>query len=808
MRSLSRTAILALAALLPAVPSRGQMFIERSVNVGGMFGDRFTWRDGSGLLRSAFLAHNNGQVGPDGTRGGELREFSYELSPGTLRIARASGSGGFGFLVSHPSNKGNCTGGGDPSSLGHFLPGQWSRVFEGRHHAIFRFTQSYPRYCTTTFPPAQHNLPTTIDWMFATGRDHPLWAVTWDLSGVPADVLEDDSRAPYGELLFDGAANEGLHSVIAGVGWGDRYKFVSTNTPVTYNSNWTWNTPNTVPYVKLWTTAVDATMGTVQTQTIVQQDAGGYWGVNRWNSTSAAGAGCLDPSHVMLCDYNWPYQSINYSLPWYEPDTPTNNTRLAWGTNLGFLGSSQYRIHGSAWYGGPLPDTFAPGHPRKSYSTNIVLGRHSVDPVGAQVAQIEAAQGTALTAAIGSVALSGPAGVSRGDAVTYAPAGWNHVYGAWGLRAASNQVDANFSVGALPLARPLIIVSNWTGAMPRVFVNGAAQAQDIGYFPSQRPGARELWMTLNRNLVGFANRLEILPSIAQPEALVLVDDNGVLQPNETVVVAPRWLNSGPAVSLTGTASNFTGPAGATHTIVDGAAAYGTLATGARATCSDCYAMTVSASSRPVQHWDATFDEAVAPATTVKTWALHVGDSFADVPAGYPFYANVEALLHNGVTAGCSSTSYCPASPVLRSQMAVFLLRAKEGGGYAAPAWTGATFTDVPNDFFGPFIEELARRGITSGCTPTEYCPGQPVLRAQMAVFLLRTLLGADYVPPAWTGMFTDVPNDFFGPFIEDLARRGITGGCTATEYCPGAPVTRVQMAAFLARTFGLSVYGP
>lgn len=47
-------------------------------------------------------------------------------------------------------------------------------------------------------------------------------------------------------------------------------------------------------------------------------------------------------------------------------------------------------------------------------------------------------------------------------------------------------------------------------------------------------------------------------------------------------------------------------------------------------------------------------------------------------------------------------------------------------------------------------------------------------------------------------MFDDVPADsLFCPFIEELARRGITGGCGGGNFCPGDAVTRAQMAAFI-----------
>jgi len=43
----------------------------------------------------------------------------------------------------------------------------------------------------------------------------------------------------------------------------------------------------------------------------------------------------------------------------------------------------------------------------------------------------------------------------------------------------------------------------------------------------------------------------------------------------------------------------------------------------------------------------------------------------------------------------------------------------------------------------------------------------------------------------------------FFQFIEALAAAGITGGCGNGNYCPDNPVTRGQMAVFLAKALGL-----
>jgi len=179
--------------------------------------------------------------------------------------------------------------------------------------------------------------------------------------------------------------------------------------------------------------------------------------------------------------------------------------------------------------------------------------------------------------------------------------------------------------------------------------------------------------------------------------------------------------------------------------------------------------------------------------------------FWDVPSTDPFYTYICTIAADGITAGCGSGDYCPDAAALRKQMAVFLLKAKEGVSYVPPPAVGI-FTDVPaSDPFAPWIEELYHRGVVAGCGDgTIYCPNDPVRRQQTAVFLLKTLLGSPYVPPACAGLFRDVPcSSPFAVWIEDLYTRGIAGGCGGGDYCPTNPTTRGQMAVFLTKTFSL-----
>jgi hypothetical protein len=191
-----------------------------------------------------------------------------------------------------------------------------------------------------------------------------------------------------------------------------------------------------------------------------------------------------------------------------------------------------------------------------------------------------------------------------------------------------------------------------------------------------------------------------------------------------------------------------------------------------------------------------------------TGTVVVPPRFADVPSSSPFFPFVEALFNAGVTGGCGGGSFCPGTAVTREQMAVFLLTAVEGPGFTPPACAAQVFNDVPcASPFAPWINELAARGITGGCGGGNYCPGTVVTREQMAVFLIATADG-----PASTPMdcvsppFDDVPcSNPFARWIAALVERGVTGGCGNNNYCPGNSVTREQMSVFLSTLFDFPV---
>jgi len=177
-------------------------------------------------------------------------------------------------------------------------------------------------------------------------------------------------------------------------------------------------------------------------------------------------------------------------------------------------------------------------------------------------------------------------------------------------------------------------------------------------------------------------------------------------------------------------------------------------------------------------------------------------SFGDVPTDDTFFANIEWLAFQGITKGCNppdNTMFCPDAPVTRGQMAAFMHRALED--VLNPA-RPVTFKDVQDSVFVADIEWLGATGITKGCNPPAndlYCPDDQVTRGQMAAFLARAF---NYTEGVGSDPFTDDDESVFEGDIERLAEAGVTLGCNPPvndQFCPDAPVTRAQMAAFLYR---------
>ena len=156
-----------------------------------------------------------------------------------------------------------------------------------------------------------------------------------------------------------------------------------------------------------------------------------------------------------------------------------------------------------------------------------------------------------------------------------------------------------------------------------------------------------------------------------------------------------------------------------------------------------------------------------------------------------FVTEIAWMAGAGITRGCSGHEFCPKDVVTREQMAVFIARALD----LPRAINPHPFTDIGDSPAQGQIASVWDFAITTGCTPTLFCPDEPVTREQMAAFLDRAY-EFDRTP---TDFFIDDESSFAEPEINRAAAAGVTTGCTATTYCPKTTVTREQMAAFIYR---------
>ena len=173
--------------------------------------------------------------------------------------------------------------------------------------------------------------------------------------------------------------------------------------------------------------------------------------------------------------------------------------------------------------------------------------------------------------------------------------------------------------------------------------------------------------------------------------------------------------------------------------------------------------------------------------------------FSDLDEAGSHRAGVEELAETGVLAGtlCAPGEFCPGEPLARWVMAVWLVRVLDS---TDPVGSDTRFADVGSDeWWAPYVERLAVLGVTTGCAtgPARYCPHDSVTRAQMATFLTRAFdLGA-----ASSFGFVDTEGNTHAASIDALAVAGVTAGCATgpARYCPADSVTRAQMATFLTR---------
>lgn len=476
------------------------------------------WRDARGADRAMTL-------------GGYLYQYDFSFDDNQNVVLRSAnddawGHEGFGYVVSHNSQNGN-----SPLGKANVPTRVETKVLLGGHHALHRVELFYDRNKEGGGNGIQ--IPVVIEWMVATGRDHPVWAVTWkageiiNLNNINLDAYRMDVRGPYGSLNFDGAASRNQGDAIGGVAWGDcGYRFTTTDAQLTMNSPWTYNTANSVNFTRAWTANVNAEMGIVQTRGIdkemgygdrvVGRERGATSAANFLNKGDCTGFGD-NRNYVMPCINGWPYQLMNYD--WYfggtKPLGEASGTKLiAWGSPYGWLGASSFDLFDYSGKGDGRGD--------RSYATFIVLGpKARYNPqngawdrpgdVELAIRSIEALAGATITnvtkGEVAALAAKGPGALQQKNLVS----GYNDTYAAHYLKAADNQAAFTFTPPpGTAIRNPVFVVQNYTlRTRPAITVDGAPVSVNsgddaAGAFVSLDEETKELWVTLNRTISAAA----------------------------------------------------------------------------------------------------------------------------------------------------------------------------------------------------------------------------------------------------------------------------------------------------------------
>ncbi len=389
----------ALCSLAMAAPPAKAATVQ-AATVNGSVVDRVAWTDAAGQPRTVSLKREgNGNAG----HGGYAVQMTYRYPKNgalaTMTVNPSDAGDGFGYFVGHERYRTFTDGssapiaskifGVDDSPLGRGFPVTGRIVPTTANRVIVEFKLTYPKYGTLLpngidqdtgedSPPLgtsralfkRYDLPVTITWYFQDGTSWPRIVTRVGLAPVPGpDRVSFDLRGPYGKMNFDGAGGP-----ITWVVWADRYRFGTKAAPLTRSVAWNWDKPNTgARFSALLAGGFE--MGLFEPAPYASSGIrDGYSEARgKTSATYNGGHGCADQPQLLPCDWEWPYQSAQYELPYDNPRGTTSSEKMAWGSTP-YYGTSL-----TAAYDGvqSVPFVGFPGSKVIEYQVCLVLGAQS-----------------------------------------------------------------------------------------------------------------------------------------------------------------------------------------------------------------------------------------------------------------------------------------------------------------------------------------------------------------------------------------------------------------------------------------------
>ena len=185
------------------------------------------------------------------------------------------------------------------------------------------------------------------------------------------------------------------------------------------------------------------------------------------------------------------------------------------------------------------------------------------------------------------------------------------------------------------------------------------------------------------------------------------------------------------------------------------------------------------------------------------------EPFNDIAPGGVHAEAISCLWAYGITSGQvlgnGEVRFSPTSTVTREQMASFVANSLDvltDDVFALPdPDEEVPYADAAeiSDAHRANVARLTEAGIVRGHGDGTFRPLLQVSRQQMATYLVSAIEAVTGEDLPRDASFDDVADTHLAS-IEKLATIGVASGTTEDTFSPRAPVTRQQMASFLART--------
>lgn len=456
----------------------------------GYVGTTVSWTDSGGKTRTAFLVDPTTTADPSGSYGGYLRKYTYILPTAVTRTVTAGVTQpGFGFAATQRSS--------DYVLFStKYTPGGTKTIISsGPEHTIIEYSYSQLKSSSG----AVITIPVKVQWMFISGKDHPIYSVTHDTSAYAAGVYSGDAKSPYGDLEYADIPT----SVVNGVGWGDKYKFVTTSSPATMSSTWTYNAANTIPYVYSWSNTKNAEIGLLATTPYTKQDAGQGMLYTNWTKTSTTkvvDAG-MPATPNMPYDWNWTYSLHQWQLP------TTTSKPIGWQMQYGAVGTNTASKYATGGVG------TITGYPYQSYSLQVLLGQKAVTSTA--LTRQEALIALATTASRGSLVTTSIAGIGRGDTVSLTN-GYNPIYGTIDVTPDTyNAMIVSMAAGTKTVVNPVFRLKPYTTTPPTDLKYDGVALTPTDYVTSLDSASQTLFVVLKKSFTG-THTFSVNESIVAP----------------------------------------------------------------------------------------------------------------------------------------------------------------------------------------------------------------------------------------------------------------------------------------------------